>query len=673
MTRMRRAGTPSGVGGALLLVALAAGPAPSLAQGAATLGSESPVPRAIPARVTAPQGYQSAVERGWRSQDGSPGHSYWQQGTIYDIDATLEPEAGLLTGSVRIRYAQNAPIALNTVWLHLHQNFHREGRLRNAEGEITGGLTLSRVLAAGEVLEERETLGEGSGYRLTGTLMELRPSTRVAQGDTLDLEIDFSFTIPQAGIDERMGYSEDRGLYFLAYWFPKMAVLDDLRVWDAESFLGRGEFYDGFGDYTFALTVPVHWSVMATGTLDNPEEVLSPLTLERLEAAAVADTLVTIAGQGERIAHTVTRETPDGTLTYRFTATNVRDVAWSASNTQHWDATSAVVPDRDGDGSEDRVLIHSFWDEASAPLWSEAWRYGKQSIEYHSAYTALTYPWPHMTLVEGADIIGGGMEYPMLTLIGDYEGDDGQVLFATVSHEIAHMWVPMIVAPNEKRYAWIDEGSASFLQNQSSMSLWPGVDHHRIEARTYLQAAAAGDEQSMMRHADWYEPGRGYGVASYSKPATLLVALRDLLGTETFEEAYRAFLSEWAYKHPTPWDFFSTFERFAERDLDWLWTSFYYETWTLDHAVGDVTMRAGRGATIVIEDRGQALFPAKVRIRTTSSGTLEREVPVEHWLAGHRSYTITLEPGDGAVTRVELDPAGYAPDVDRANNIWPRG
>ena len=319
------------------------------------------------------------------------------------------------------------------------------------------------------------------------------------------------------------------------------------------------------------------------------------------------------------------------------------------------------------------MLIHSFWTESSAPLWAEAWRYGKQSVEHHSMYTALAYPWPHMTIVEGGDIIGGGMEYPMLTLIGDYEGDEAQELFATVSHEIAHMWVPMIAAPNEKRYAWIDEGSATFLENQSSDSLWPGVDHHRVEARAYLQVAAAGAEQSMMRHADWYEPGNGYGVASYPKAATLMVALRDVLGRETWEGAYRAFLSEWAFKHPTPWDFFSTFERFAERDLDWLWTSFYYETWTLDHAVSDVTMRAGRGATIVIEDRGLAFFPAKVRIRTTGGGTLEREVPVEHWLAGNRSYTITLEPSAGAVTRVELDPDGYAPDVDRANNLWPRG
>jgi hypothetical protein len=628
-------------------------------------------PRPIPAPVRPPQEYVRAIERGWRSEDGSPGHSYWQQGTEYDIEATLEPETGTLQGTVRITYAHNAPITLNRVWLHLHQNFHREGLARNSAAEITGGMTLSRVVAGGQALSEAELSAE-PGYQVEGTLMELRPPEQVEQGDTLHLEIDFSFTVPQQGVGERMGHSE-REIYFLAYWFPKVAVLDDLRVWDAEPFLGNAEFYDGFADYTAALTVPADWSVMATGTLDNPEEVYSALTLERLAEAATSDELVTIAAQGERAARTVTRETPTGSLTYRFSAHNVRDFAWTASNLQRWDATSAVVPDRDEDGSPDRVLIHSFWREDRAPLWAEQWRYGKQSIEYHSTYTGLAYPWPHMTLVEGDDIIGGGMEFPMLTLIDSFEGRDGQALFNTASHEIAHMWVPMIAGTNEKRYAWLDEGSANFIENQSRMELWPGVDHHRVEGRTYLQFAAAGQEQTMMRHADWYEPGNGYGLAAYVKPAALMVALRDLLGAETWDEAYRAFISEWAFKHPTPWDFFSTFERFAGRDLDWFWTPFYFDTWTLDHAVREVTTRPGSGARVVIEDRGLALFPARVRIRTSAGGTIEHDVPVEHWLAGNRTFEIPVEASAGTVTRVEIDPAGYAPDVDRTNNLWPRG
>ena len=645
----------------LLVTGLVTSPAPAIAQ-------ESLVERPVPAAVAPPPEYQRAVERGWRSTNGAPGHSYWQQWTTYDIDARLDPVTAKLEGTVRIAYAHNAPATLRSVFLHLHQNFHREDAVRHEPGEITGGMTLRRVQAGETVLEERDP-EEGSGYTVDGTVMELRPGL-LEQGDTLRLEIEWEMTVPQKGISERMGHSNHE-VYFLAYWFPKMAVLDDLRVWDAEPFLGTGEFYDGFGDYTVSLTVPVDWSVLATGTLTNADAVYSPLTRERLAAAATADTLVMIAGGGERDIQAVTADAAEGWLTYEFEADSVRDFTWTASNVQRWDATSALVPDRDGDGQEDRVLIHSLWRPDRAPLWSEGWLYGKQSIEFHSRYTGFSYPWPHMTVVEGADIIGGGMEFPMMTLIGSYEDRDAQALFSTTSHEIAHMWLPMIVGTNEKRYAWMDEGSANFIENQSKMELWPGVDHHRVEARTYLGFAAARDEQSLMRHADWYEPGSGYGIAAYYKPAALMIALRDLMGAETWDEAYRTFISEWAYKHPTPWDFFATFERFAERDLDWLWTSFWYETWPLDHSVREVSTSASGRTTVVIEDVGLAVYPAKVRIRTASGQTLEREVPVEHWLAGNDTFEIDV--GVESVTRVEIDPTGYAPDVDRANNLWPRG
>jgi hypothetical protein len=628
------------------------------------------VRRAIPAGVTPPPEYRRAVERGWRSEDGSPGHAYWQQWSDYDVDVRLDPETGRLEGSVQILYAHQAPANLTNVWLHLHQNIHKEGAPRLEPQEITGGVTIKSLSADGETLEERAP-GEGPGYRIVGTLMEVWPTIRLEPGDTLELDIEWEVTLPQNGAG-RMGHS-DREMYFVAYWFPKLAVFDNLRGWAPQPYLGTAEFFDEFSDYDVAITVPEHWTVMGTGTLQNPEEVFSALTLDRLEAAATADTLVTIAAQGERDARTVTADTEDDLLTYRFSADSVRDFTWTTSNLQRWDATSAVVGDLDGDGTDDRTLIHSFWRPERAPLWSEQWRYAKQSIEHHSRYTEFPYPWPHMTSVEGADIITGGMEFPMLTIIGPYEGGEPQALFNVTSHELAHMWIPMIVGTDEKRHAWMDEGSTTFLEDQSRMDIWPGVDHHRVEARPYLQVAAAEAEGSLMRHGDFYDPGPSYGIASYSKPATLMVALREVMGEVAWENAYRTFISEWAYKYPTPWDFFATFERLAERDLDWFWTSFYYETWTLDHAVQDVTTRPGGGVVVTIEDRGQAPYPAVVRVRTSGGDPLDFQIPVDHWLDGNLTYDIELPAGAGQVTRVEVDPEGYAPDVDRSNNFWPRG
>ena len=248
--------------------------------------------RAVPAAVILPPEYESAVERGWRSEDGSPGHSYWQQRSRYDIRAKLDPETGRIEGSVQILYAHDAPANLTTVWLHLYQNLHKEGSPRLEAQEITGGVTITSLAADGEELEERP-LDEGPGYHIDGTLMGVRPSIRLEPGDTLELTIDWEVTLPQDGAG-RMGYSE-REVYFVAYWFPKMAVFDDLRGWDVEPYRGGAEFYDGFGDYSVELTVPAGWTVMATGDLTNPEDVLSQQTRDRLAMAATSDEKVVVA------------------------------------------------------------------------------------------------------------------------------------------------------------------------------------------------------------------------------------------------------------------------------------------------------------------------------------------------------------------------------------------
>lgn len=684
---------------AAVLVATAAIGLPLSAQNSVDGQQRERIVRAIPAAVTPPPEFERSVERGWRSEDGSPGHSYWQNSAAYDLTARLDPETGLLQGTATILYSHVAPANLGSVWVHLHQNLHKEGSPRTEQAEITGGVTITSLLADGEELTEGP-VADGPGYEIEGTLMQVRPEIRLEPGDTLQLDIEWEVTLPQDGAG-RMGHS-DREVYFVAYWFPKMAVFDDLRGWNADPYLGNAEFYDDFGDYDVDITVPTGWTVMATGELQNPESVFSAITLDRLAMAATSDERVVIADDASRAAGTVTADGTDGWLTYQFVADDVRDFAWTTSNVQRWTATSALVvdppldtarsDDEDGEnddergetdvsrmsgpsveGGERRVMIHSFWRAGEAPLWEEQWLYGKQSVEFHSEYTGIAYPWPHMTSVEGADIIGGGMEFPMMTVIGPYQGQEPSDLFNVTSHEIAHMWIPMIVGTNEKRYAWMDEGSTTFLENESKMELWPGVNHHRVESRLYLQVAAARQEASMMTPGDHYPPGPSYGIASYPKPATLMVALRSVMGEETWTEAYRTFQSEWAYKHPSPWDFFNTFERFHGEDLDWFWTSFYYEVWTVDHAVGDVTRIPGGGYTVEVRDRGNAIFPTTVRIRTSAGSSIVEEIPVDHWLAGNTVFTIQVPASAGTVTRVEIDPRGSAPDLDRTNNFWPRG
>jgi aminopeptidase N len=274
-----------------------------------------------------------------------------------------------------------------------------------------------------------------------------------------------------------------------------------------------------------------------------------------------------------------------------------------------------------------------------------------------------------MTAVEGENIIGGGMEFPMMTLMGSYTQRGDTALYAVTAHELAHMWIPMIVGSDEKRYAWMDEGTTTFNENQAKRDFFPGAQNFDLEDQvTYLRTARAGAEGEMMRWTDFHYPGAAGTVASYMKPAAVLAALRGVLGEETFNRGLRTFMQRWAYRHPYPWDMWNTFESVSGRRLDWFWRSWYYETWTLDQAVASVT--SGRGdSTITIEDRGMVPMPVQLRITRPDGSTERREIPVERWLSGARTATVTVP---GAVTRVEIDPEQLFPDIDRSNNVWSR-
>lgn len=633
---------------------------------------------------------------------GEPGPRYWQQWTSYRLAARLVPAAKRVEGSARLRYTNNSPDTLRSLHVQLLQNLHAPGAMRNTPEEVTGGIALSRVSVQGVQLDsipsgtggflvEQPDSVLGSHYRVAGTDLEIRAPRPVLPREAVDLDFEWSFQVPQKGASGRMGWSKD-DLYFIAYWYPQMAVYDDVVGWQTDPFLGTAEFYAGFADYDVTIEAPADWTVIATGELENPTEVLPRQALKQLQRAESSDSVVTVLAP-EDIPPPVSSESQR--LTWHFRADSVRDFAFSATRESRWDAARTPVGDRDGDGKVDYARVDALW-RAPAPRWANVARYAQHAIRFHSEFTGLPYPWSHMTVVEGSGIIGGGMEFPMLTLIGDYNARGDSALYYVVAHELAHMWVPMIVANDERRYSWLDEGTTTFNESQARKDFFPGSKPDSIEQQEYLVTAIAGTEGEIMRRSDYHYPGDAYGTASYPKPASVLVALRGLLGEKTFLRAYRTFLRRWAYKHPYPWDLFHTFESESGQDLDWFWRTWYYETWTLDQAVASVAHVTGkaveehresredrdggespegseRGATrIVIEDRGTAPMPVDLTI-TRADGTIETErVPVDVWLTGASSTTVTV-PAGSPVTRVEIDATHAYPDVDRSNNVWTVG
>jgi len=269
--------------------------------------------------------------------------------------------------------------------------------------------------------------------------------------------------------------------------------------------------------------------------------------------------------------------------------------------------------------------------------------------------------------VEGGGIIGGGMEFPMMTLIGDYNTRSDSALYFVTVHEIGHMWAPMIANTDETRHGWMDEGMTTFNENQARKEYFPGIDHDVPDREDYLAASRDGRDAEMMRWTGLHRPGVS-GIVSYQKPATVLVALRGLLGEETFVRAYKRFFRDWAFKHPKPWDFFNTFNDVSGQNLDWFWRSWYYESWTLDQAVRDVIQEITL-ATVVVEDLGLVPMPARLKLTLENGHVLEREIPAESWLHGERKVELSI-PVRSPVVRVEIDADHVFPDINRANNVW---
>jgi hypothetical protein len=627
-------------------------------------GATSLRPRPYPVFET--RDFSRAVERGTRTRTGRPGPNYWQQYSTYRLEAEYDPATKRLTGRGTLRYENRSPDTLRNLFLHLYPNLFAPNAIRNEEVPVTGGVELRRVSIDGQTLGVTPN-DSAAGYQVASTILRVRPATRILPGASVQLDLEWAYTIPPDGAPRG---GQDGEIAYIAYWYPQFAVYDDVnRRWQTDAYMGNAEFYMGYGDYDVSVTVPDGWLVAATGNLANAAEVLSAQTRTRLDSARRSRDVTHVVREEDRGGGKATLRGRAGKLTWRFRASNVRDFAFGTSDKYLWDATIAVAGDATGDGRPDTSMIHTFWRPGRrAWAWDQSARYAQHSVEFLSRYL-WPYPYPHMTAVDGV-VSCSGMEYPMMTCIGGRR--DTLALYSVTVHEIGHMWFPMLVGSDEKRYSWQDEGLTRFNQAQGMQEFFPGYDRERISRDNYLNLARAGGEVELMRHGDLYPVGSpAFGIASYDKMAMNLRSLRALLGEELFLRAYREYGRRWTNKHPTPFDFWNTFEDVAGRDLDWFWTPWWFETWTLDQAIGDVRPE-GDVLVVTIEDRGLAPMPVRLAF-TRAGGKVERvELPVEPWLGGARTQTARIANGS-TVQALEIDPEQVFPDIDRANNRWSRG
>ena len=599
----------------------------------------------------------------YRSGSGAPGPRYWQQRADYDLKATLDTAAKALRGELTLRYTNNSPDTLHFIWFQVEQNAFKANSLNSyvfpAESRFG-----ARNFEGGDNIDRFEQVtGNGKGarralkLRTEGTVMKADLAEALPPGHTATISAAWHFNIPEHGAD-RMG--RDGALYELAQWYPRVNVYDDLRGWNTEPYLGQGEFYLEYGDYSLEVTVPAGYIVAATGALQNAREVLAPTQISRLAQASKSDSVVHIVTQQD-LTSGAARSRKTGTMTWRFTSKDVRDVVFAASPDYMWDASSYKG-----------ILAQAFYRPSAIEPWKDGADMSRMSIQEYSERWFM-YPYPQITAVEGPI---SGMEYPMVAM--EAKSADKYDLYNVVTHEIGHMWFPMIVGSNERMHMWQDEGFNTFINTFSEARRYPEKGD---------QMTRAGEERGLvtqyMEHnvdepleinPDRINP-QLLGENAYVKTSVALQQLRqEILGPAAFDDAFRTYIQRWAFKHPSPTDFYRTMEDVGGRRLDWYFREWFMENPHFDPAI-DSVVTAQHGDSMLVGvlygNHARGVEPIRARFTFSDGSTQDFNYPAEVWSTNTRMYAREYAFVGKKLVRIELDPDKRLVDVDRSNNQWP--
>ncbi|MHA4807015.1 M1 family metallopeptidase [Flavitalea flava] len=616
-------------------------------------------------------GFYPGQSQKLRNANGAPAANYWQNRADYTIQASLDTVTNVLAGKVTIHYSNNSPDTLHSLWLQMDQNTYR----KEARSNFFTGYASTRFTKGYEL--ESVTLEQGgqlypADYIVNDTRLQIRLKKALpAAGGNINISIRYHYTVP-GDFGNRTDYVSTRNgkIYEIAQWYPRMCVYDDRQGWNTLPFLGSGEFYCEYGDFDYKITLPWDMIVAGSGELQNPGQVLTTKQITRLNTAKASDNTVMIRSAAE-LNDPASRPVNKGTLTWHFKMYNTRDVAFGASRAYIWDAARANMPE----GKKSLAMSVYPVESAGDSAWGRATEYLKGSMEY---FSTTWFPYPYPVAVNEAGI-AGGMEYP--GIVFDGITDKGKELYWVTAHEIGHNWFPMILGSDERTYPWMDEGFNTFIDIYASDlfnkgeyapkrdgEYAPGGGNPADEITALLKDPAA---PVMITRADAI-PEKYRHPMAYYKPAFGLVLLREvILGHDRFDYAFHRYIQNWAYRHPSPYDFFRTMDNEAGEDLSWFWREWYFQNWSFDQAILNVQYTGNdpaKGIEITIVNLDRMALPTTLEL-VRKDGSKERiSVPVETWL---QSGTHVLRlPGGQALSTVTLDPDKLLPDGNRANDSW---
>ncbi len=597
-----------------------------------------------------PENIRKAYTNQTRSMDGRPGKNYWQNRGRYDINIALAPPSKAVQGTETITYFNNSPKPITNLVFKLIMNIHNAGaaRQRSAAADyLTTGTHIDQYIENGKETKFRDQQGN--------TWQQIKLSKPVPTGDSVQLSFKWHYDLSEtSGREGKL----DSTTFFLAYFYPRVAVLDDVNGWDRMDFTDAQEFYNDFNDYTAAVTVPKNFLVWGTGDLLNAVEVLQPSFLEKFNKSFTSDEVIIVATQKDIEAKNITAQ--NTTNTWRWKANDVSDMAFCISDHYVWDAASVLVDKKTGR----RASCQSAYLNKATNFHNQV-KHIQHSLDWYSNYwPGVAYPFPKSTIIQGfAD-----MEYPMMA--NDSPQDDDVIQRFIAEHEVGHSYFPFYMGINEHRYGFMDEGWTTAFEN-----LIGKEDLGKEKANTFFK---------QFRVADWaLNPsdetqipiitpvnilsGQAMGHNEYGKPALAYLALKDMLGDELFRKGLHGFMDSWHGKHPIPWDMFNSFSTFSGKDLNWYFYNWFMTTSYMDLAVEKVV--PGKGAyTVSIKNIGGYAVPTDVLVEYSDSSKEIFHQTAGIWEKNQQATTITINTKK-KITYLKLD-GGIFMDADEKNNTW---
>ncbi|TVQ76934.1 MAG: M1 family peptidase [Flavobacteriales bacterium] len=533
----------------------------------------------------------------YRTASGAPGHEYYQQRADYDMSITLDDKNQRIYGEQTITYFNNSPDELTYLWVQLDQNMRARNSVTrkiemNSLGDRVSTAQLQRMMndfdGGFKIDYVQETNGRDLPVTVNYTMMRIDLPQPLKAGGRFSFKVKWWYNInDRMQIGGRSGYEyfeeDDNYLYTIAQFFPRMAVYNEVEGWQNKQFLGTGEFTLPFGNYKVRITVPEDHVVASTGELQNASSVLNKTQRDRLARARKSSEPVLIITQEEAEKNEKSRAS--GTKTWVFHAENVRDFAFASSRKFIWDGMNEPTGGKD-------VLCMSFYPKEGNPLWEKySTKVVAHTVKVYSKHT-IDYPYPVAISVHSKWI---GMEYPMICFNGGRPEPDGTYSEATkygmigvIIHEVGHNFFPMIINSDERQWTWMDEGLNTFMQFITEQEWDVDYPSRRGPAHKIVDYMR-GDPYGMVPIMTNSESILQFGNNAYGKAATALNILREtIMGRELFDYAFKEYARRWAFKHPTPADFFRTMEDASAVDLDWFWRGWFYSTDHCDLALQDV-------------------------------------------------------------------------------------